>query len=455
VADFAKPILNRTATPLPEMPPEVQSPPPARPAPQLVPVPSQTPSRKPQPRRGYWVAALAIALVVIALAVWAATRASRNASAGRAAGTAVAVRRDFVQVLRIGGTVQAVRSFPVLAPRLEGSRGGQMVITKLTPAGTKVKQGDALAEFDRQSQVQDYMDRQAEYQDLLDQIAKKKSDEAAARAKDDTELKAAEDELDKDRLEVQKEPILSRIDAAKNKLNVEAAEANLKQLRATYALKRQAAEADIHDLEIQRDAKQAAMLHAKHNEEEMVLRSPTEGVVVLNTTWKGNGMGEVQEGDQVWGGMPFMQVVDPTRMEVRANVNQMDAPYLRSGQRVEIHLDAYPGIAFTGKLEQFSPIALQSEFSDKLWQSSAVFSIDQSDPRLMPDLSAAVDVELDRAPNALVVPRDAIFTEKGETYVRVKSRVGSEKRSVKIGPMSDVEAVIEAGIQPGDVVEKQ
>jgi hypothetical protein len=451
LADFAKTILNRTATALPEAPVEV---PPAPPVLRVVPTP--IPPRQPGLRRAYWVAGLALALVVIALAVWAATRASRNASTGRAAaGTAVVERRDFVHVLRIGGTVQAVRSFPILAPRLAGSRGNQMVITALTPAGTKVKQGDKLAEFDRQSQVQDYMDRQAEYQDLVDQIAKKQSDEAAARAKDDTELKAAEDELDKDKLEVQKDPILSQIDAAKNKLNVEAAEANLKQLRATYALKRQAAAADIHDLEIQRDSKRAAMLHAKHNEEQLVLHSPTEGIVVLNTTWKGDGMGEVQEGDQVWGGMPFMQVVDPTRMEVRANVNQMDAPYLRPGQRAEIHLDAYPGVTFTGKLEQSSPMAQQSGFSDKLWQSPAVFSIDQSDPRLMPDLSAAVDVELDRAPNALVVPRDAIFTEKGQAYVRVKSAVGSGKRAVTIGPMSDIEAVVEAGLQLGEVVEKQ
>ena len=453
MADFAKTILNRTATPLPETPVEM---PPARPSPQLVPVPAQQPSRAPQPHKPYWLAALAVAIVFIAIAVWAAMRAGRNASTGRAsAGTAVAARRDFVRVLRIGGTVQAVRSFPILAPRLAGSRGNQMVITRLTAAGTKVKQGDELAQFDRQSQIQDYMDRQAEYQSLVDQIDKKKSDEAAARAKDDTELKAAEDELDKDKLEVQKDPILSQIDAAKNKLNVEAAEANLKQLRATYALKRQAAQADIHDLEIQRDSKQAAMLHAKHNEEQLVLHSPTEGIVVLNTTWKNDGMGEVQEGDQVWSGMPFMQVVDPAKMEVRANVNQMDAPYLHPGQRVEIHLDAYPGVTFTGKLEQASPMALQSEFSDKLWQSPAVFSIDQSDPRLMPDLSAAVDVELDRQPNALVIPRAAIFTEKGESYVRVKGRVGSEKRAVKIGATSDLEAVVDSGIQAGEVVEKQ
>jgi len=149
-----------------------------------------------------------------------------------------------------------------------------------------------------------------------------------------------------------------------------------------------------------------------------------------------------------------MQVVDPAKMEVRANANQMDTPYLRPGQRVEIHLDAYPGVMFIGTLEQLSPMALQSGFSDKLWQSPAVFSIDQSDPRLMPDLSAAVDVELDREPNALVVPREAIFTNKGQTFVQVKTRMGAEKRAVKVGTMSDTQAVIESGLSPGEAVER-
>jgi hypothetical protein len=400
---------------------------------------------------------LGAAVVVIALIIWAlvARRASKNAAEGEAAiRTAVVERRDFVRALRIAGTVQAVRSYPILVPEIAGSRSDQLVLTKLAPAGTYVKQGDVLSEFDRQGQIQDYMDRSAEYHDLADQVAKKESDEAAARAKDDTELKQAEHELDKDKLELQKEPILSRLDVKKNRLNVEAAEANLKQLRFTYSLKRQAAQADIHDLEIQRDAKQAAMLHAQGNEAKLVIHSPTDGIVVLNSIWKSGGMGEVQEGDEVWTGYFFMQIVDTDKMEVRASVNQMDAPYLHVGQPVEVHLDAYPGATFSGRVEQLSPLALKSQYSDKLWQLSAVFSIDQSDPKLMPNLSAAVDVELDRQAKALVVPRDSVFTEKGQAYVRVKRSAGSDKRAVTLGPTSDTEAVIESGVQAGEVVER-
>jgi hypothetical protein len=41
-----------------------------------------------------------------------------------------------------------------------------------------------------------------------------------------------------------------------------------------------------------------------------------------------------------------------------------------------------------------SPIARTGDFSSKLRSFAVVFSIVGSDPKLMPDLSAAVDVEM-------------------------------------------------------------
>ena len=61
------------------------------------------------------------------------------------------------------------------------------------------------------------------------------------------------------KLEVQRSEVVSRIDAEKNKLNLEAAEASLKQLRQTYDLKRKADAADLHLLEIKRDRARSAM----------------------------------------------------------------------------------------------------------------------------------------------------------------------------------------------------
>jgi HlyD family secretion protein len=105
-------------------------------------------------------------------------------------------------------------------------------------------------------------------------------------------------------------------------------------------------------------------------------------------------MGEVQEGDQVRPGVPFMQVVDPSRMEVQVPVNQEDFLSLQVGQPARVHLDAYPQLMFPGKLEEMAPIARNGDFSSRLRTFAVVFSISGSDAKLMPDLSAAVDVDL-------------------------------------------------------------
>jgi multidrug resistance efflux pump len=335
---------------------------------------------------------------------------------------------------------------------LAGGEITSLVITKLAPAGARIKQGDLLVEFDRQKQLKNSLDKQAEYREFEDQIEKKKGDQASARAKDETELKQAEGALETARLEMRKNEVVSRIDAEKNKENLAEAEARLKQLRGTVDLKRRAAEAEIRDLEIQRDRARNAMRYAQQNAEKMAIRAPIDGLVVLNRIWKGGRMDEPQEGDQIEPGMPFLQVVDPRAMQVRANVNQVDVPYLEVGQRVRVRLDAYPELVFPGKLLQMAAIGVTSGLSDKVHTFATLFSIEGTDPKLLPDLSAAVDVELERIPNVLVAPRDAVLEKGGQPYVRVKAGSGFDERPVKTGPKDEVDVVIESGVDAGVVV---
>src|ERR1700723_1188560 len=116
-------------------------------------------------------------------------------SADRADSMVRVERKNLSQTLRLNGTTQASRSFVVLAPKLEGAQVGSMVITKLVPAGTHVTKDDVLVEFDPQAQTKDYLDKKSTYDNLVSQVAQKQTDEEIARAKDDTAMKQAEDEL--------------------------------------------------------------------------------------------------------------------------------------------------------------------------------------------------------------------------------------------------------------------
>jgi HlyD family secretion protein len=191
---------------------------------------------------------------------------------------------------------------------------------------------------------------------------------------------------------MQKVELLSRIDAEKAREDLDEAEATLAQLKTTFDLKRKAAQASIRILEIQRDRTRETMLHAQANAELMQIHSPIDGLVVFNTIWKQGHMGEVQEGDQVRPGVPFLQVIDPSIMEVQTSVNQEDLLRLSVGEQAVVHLDAYPDLALNGRLESIDPMGQKGDFSSQLRKFSATFSIHGNDPRLMPDLSAAVDL---------------------------------------------------------------
>src|SRR5262245_39754604 len=305
--------------------------------------------------------------------------------------------------LRLHGSVEPVRSRPIVVPRLSGSGPGPgsggpgtLVIVRLAKPGTRVKRGDLLIEFDRQAQIKTAHDREAEYRDFVEQINRKRGEQITARAHGEAELKMADNAVKSAELDVQKADVVPPITAEQNRLTLDEGRAKAAQLRRTFDLRRTADAADLRALEIQRDRAFNAARHAEANANRMRVVSPIDGMVVLKSTWKNGTMSEVQEGEEVRSGLGILDVIDSSAMRVRAKVNQADVAALRVGQPVRITLDSYPSKVFTGRLDQLSQIGAVSQMSNRVRSFLAVFSVDGSDPHLMPDLAAAIDVDTTR-----------------------------------------------------------
>ena len=373
-------------------------------------------------------------------------------SSSRRQTTVTLARRDFVRGVRLSGTVEAIESTTISAPRLAGPNTMSLVITRLIRPGSPVKPGDLIVEFDRQQQLQNALDRRAELQDLEQQIRKREAQERAAAAKDDSEIKVAESSVSRAELEMIKNDMIPKIEAEKNALALEQSQATLKQLKTTYDLKRKAAEADLRILRIRRDRAEGAMRMAETNSERMAIHSPISGMAVLKSIWKSNTMAEVQEGEEVRAGVPIVDIVNPNAMRVRARVNQADINELKVGQDVRVGLDAYPDLQFKGKVAQISPLGVASNLSQKVRGFVALFDIAGAHPNLMPDLTASLDIELSRTPGVLVAPIDAIRKDGPRTFLRVQRGNGFEEREVTLGARNAHEAVIASGVSDNAVV---
>jgi hypothetical protein len=382
---------------------------------------------------------------------------SQNVSQARGSSisddNSVAVRRgDFRHVLRLSGAVAAVESHTVQAPRLTGQTSSTMVITKIVPNGTRVRAGDTLVEFDSQNQLKSILDKQAEYDNLVQQIKKKQADHTAARAADETELIGAEVDVQTARVEMRKNEVIPGYQAEINKVNLAEAESRLKQLKETYDLKREAEAAELRILEIQRDRALMAAEYAQSNIENMAIQSKMAGLAVLTPSNKGSGMADPQEGDEVRSGGAVMTVVNPSRMQVSARVNQVDISEVYVGQSAEIRLEAYPELVFPGKVESIGAISTPSNYIKRIRYFSVVVSIQGSNQKLLPDLTATVNLDLENAEDVLIVPREAVVVRNGEAMVEVFENGKTRRQKIEVGLINECEAVIESGLDEGMVV---
>jgi multidrug efflux pump subunit AcrA (membrane-fusion protein) len=182
----------------------------------------------------------------------------------------------------------------------------QLILVRLAGAGTIVKKGDLLVEFDRTNQLRTVCDREAEYRDFEQQINRRRGEHLSAKALRDTQLKQASNDLAIARLGVVGNDTIGSIAAEKNRQTLEEAEARLKQLTRTFDLRQRVEAADMRILQIQQERALNAWQHAQRNVEKMRITSPLDGLVVLRSVFRQGSMAEVREGEEVRAGVPIL-----------------------------------------------------------------------------------------------------------------------------------------------------
>ena len=365
----------------------------------------------------------------------------------------VKVRFDRLRrVMRSNGSIQAVNALTVRVPQIEG-QSGNLTLTKLIPGGSEVKTGDLLAEFDRTKQIDDAREAQAKYEDLRHQVDQRMAQHRSDAEKRASDLQQAEADLAKAELELRKGPILSEIDRLKNQAKVEDAQAHVASLKRSSALHDTSEAADLKILELQRDRQKVAWERSRANAEKLVLRASMTGMVAPENTWRNDSFGPPQEGDQIWGGEPLMRIFDPSEMEVQATVSETDGAALSQAAQAVVHLDAYPDLSFKAHFDSASPVATTLLGGSVVRSFPARFRLDDRDPHLLPDLSAALDIEVISKAPAMLVPKAAVHYRQGKPYVtRVSGSESQEERLVEVGVFNDTWVEITAGLGREDRV---
>jgi hypothetical protein len=213
-------------------------------------------------------------------------------------------------------------------------------------AGTQVESAIRSCSSTPQQQ-RDAFARQAEVATLDGEIEKRRAEQAAAEAKDRTELVAVEHDVERARLEVRKNELIPRIEAEKNTLALVQATEKLEQVRLTFGLKRQAAAADLRILEIRRERADRALRYAEQNAQLMTIAAPFSGLVVIQRLYRNGSFVEIARGDEVRPGAPIVDIVDTSACgSTRASIRPTSASC--TGQRAD-RTRQVPRLTFDGE----------------------------------------------------------------------------------------------------------
>jgi HlyD family secretion protein len=76
----------------------------------------------------------------------------------------------------------------------------------------------------------------------------------------------------------------------------------------------------------------------------------------------------------------------------------------------------------------------------------------QLDVLLRPGLLSDIEIIVEKIPNAIHIPTQALFEKEGKLVVFVKGRKGFEQRAIKLARRSESTLVVAEGLKPGEIV---
>ncbi len=341
-----------------------------------------------------------------------------------------------------------------------GGGGGGMsdfmlVLQYLAKAGTIIKKGETVAEFDRQymiNRLDDY--RAGVLQQQLD-MKRLLANLDVTREQYRQNIRSGNARVGKADLDLKTTPVRSAIDSERLALAREEAEAQYKQVLSEAKLREESERASIRVEELDFQQAQIELKRAEANADRMLVKAPIDGLTVMQTVRRGTDIGQIQQGDQLYPGQFFMQIVDPRSMVVNATVNQVDVEELRIGQKARVRFDAYPDLELPAHVYSIAAMTRPGFMRASFMREVPVrLKLDRMDPRVIPDLSVSVDVIVESETQAAaIVPLGAVFREgDSKPFVFVQAPAGFVRREVELGLENFTNAAVRSGVKPGEVI---
>lgn len=179
--------------------------------------------------------------------------------------------------------------------------------------------------------------------------------------------------------------------------------------------------------------------------EDTILRAPADGTITSIDL----KLGELSQAQE-----PIMTLQDISNLYVEAKINESNIANITLGQKVSMTFDAFgTSRTFSGSVVDIDPGATTT---DGIVNYKIKASISGLDPAIRSGMNADISIVTAEKSRVLVIPKAAISTRDGKTFVNItteKNKEDYKEKEVSVGLVGDGNlAEIKEGLSEGEVV---
>jgi RND family efflux transporter MFP subunit len=375
---------------------------------------------------------IALAAVVALAGAGAGCSKSETAQAHAREGTPKAVQAEVVRQDSVRRAVDVVGTLAAVDEVTISSEADGKVAKILADLGDRVSAGQLLVQLDNEKQQYTYAQQQAALARTLAQYG----------APDSEHLPELEDTPDARRANADLVQATQAYDRASELFKrtlisqqaLDDAKAALQSKRAIY----NSAIQNAKNLRASIQASEATMKLAGRQLRDTEIRAPFDGFVQKRF---------VNMGELVKTQMPVMAIVQLDPLKVTAEIPEKMAPWINTGQAVDLKVDAYQDRTFTGKVSRISPAV---NTATRAFPFEAL--VPNRDAVLKPGTFARVHIESGKVDSVLTVPYAALQYRYGVNRVFVVSGDKLAIRELSVGERVGDRIEVMSGVKAGERV---
>ena len=322
-------------------------------------------------------------------------------------------------------------------------------IVNLVAEGKQVKAGEQLITFEAQRIREDLQRFQNELDQATKELEKTRTQIDLERQELQTRLAAAENNYEKLKLKQTRDlGVESLTKIEEDRLAFEQARREVEAIKERLDWHKKSSEATYQIIASKKARAENKVNEIKKGMENFQAKADRDGVVIYKTKWNGD---KFRVGENVWMGQMILEIPDLNTIIAEAFVPEVDIGKIKTGQRAEVTIDAFPDKVYSGSIKSVGTLVRPKAWDIPNKILDIQIALDQLDTSIMrPSMSVKAKVETSSIENCLAVPLKAVRTTAEGSMVKVKTDQGWREQRIKLGESNGAEVVIIEGLKAGD-----